>query len=183
MFYKVNKDTLLDIIMRRYNRKSRTKDIDYFIEQQLKQQDDDEMEDYKENQILESPNEKVDEEFEQHSIKENKIIILFYCYSKKVFGVIFKIGEWVIKISGVYLVWIALHFFASQFYIELCVPKTIYGFLVSPFLIATPHCQALRWIVYNGANAINNMWIVMGTWFCSQIMFYTGTNHSITPAT
>jgi hypothetical protein len=168
--------------MRRYNRKSRTKDIDYFIEQQLKQQDD-EIEDYEENQILENPNEEVNEAVEEHTIKENKIIILFYCYSKKVFGVIFKIGEWVIKISGVYLVWIALHFFASQFYIQLCAPKTIYGFLVSPFLIATPHCQALRWIVYNGANAINNMWIVMGTWFCSQIMFYTGTNHSITPAT
>lgn len=169
--------------MRRYNRKSRTKDIDYFIEQQLKQQDDDEMEDYEENQILENANENVDETIEEHAIKENKIIILFYCYSKKVFGVIFKIGEWVIKISGVYLVWIALHFFASQFYIQLCVPKTIYGFLISPFLIATPHCQALRWIVYNGANAINNMWIVMGTWFCSQFMFYTGANHSITPAT
>jgi len=168
--------------MRRHNRKSRVKDIDSFIEQQLKQQDN-EIKEYEENQILDNPNEDVNEEIEEHTIKENKIIILFYCYSKKVFGVIFKIGEWVIKISGIYLVWIALHFFASQFYIELCVPKTIYGFIVSPFLMATPHCQALRWIVYNGANAINNMWIVMGTWLCSQIMFYTNTNHSITPTT
>lgn len=168
--------------MRRHNRKSRVKDIDSFIEQQLKQQDN-EIKEYEENQILDNPNEDVNEEIEEHTIKENKIIILFYCYSKKVFGVIFKIGEWVIKISGIYLVWIALHFFASQFYIELCVPKTIYGFLASPFLMATPHCQALRWIVYNGANAINNMWIIMGTWLCSQIMFYTNTNHSITPTT
>jgi hypothetical protein len=159
--------------MRRYNRKSRVKDIDSFIEKQLKQQDDDTDHENEEivleNQDIEINNDAIEED----AIKENKIIVYFYFYSKKVCGVIFKIGEWVVKISGIYLLWIALHFFASQFYIELCVPKTIYGFLVSPFLMATPHCQALRWIVYNGASAINNMWIVMGTWFCSQIMFYT----------
>jgi len=169
--------------MRRYNKKSRVKDIDSFIEQQLKQQDDETDHENEEIVIEKQATEISNDAVEEHTIKENKIIVCFYFYSKKVFGVIFKIGEWVVKISGIYLLWIALHFFASQFYIELCVPKTIYGFLASPFLMATPHCQALRWIVYNAANAINNMWIVMGTWFCSQIMFYTNTNHSITPAT
>jgi hypothetical protein len=41
---------------------------------------------------------------------------------------------------------------------------------MSPFLTATPHCQGLRWVIYNGANIINNMWIVVGTWLCANIM-------------
>lgn len=156
-------------------RRNRANEIEKFIERQFEEQsDDDEVEFVIENKF---------KNHDEHSIKENSLIINFYFFSKKVFGVIFKIGEWFIKISGIYLIWIALHFFASQFYIELCVPKTIYGFIVSPFLMATPHCQALRWIVYNAASTINNMWIIMGTWFCSQIMFYTNSNHPITPAT
>jgi hypothetical protein len=149
-----------------------------FIEDQFKEQNDD-TDDEEVEFIVESKCKEHDEAVEEHTIKENKIIIGFYFYSKKVCGIIFKIGDWVLKISGIYLIWIALHFFASHIYIELCVPKTIYGFIVSPFLMATPHCQTLRWIVYNAASTINNMWIVMGTWLCSQIMFYTNTNQPI----
>ena len=156
-------------------RRNRDNEIDKFIERQLEEQSDD-TDDEEVEFVIENQD-------EENSIQENSPIINLYFYIKKVFGVIFKIGEWFIKILGIYLIWIALHFFASQFYIELCVPKTIYGFIISPFLMATPHCQALRWIVYNAASTINNMWIIMGTWFCSQIMFYTNSNHPITPAT
>lgn len=149
-------------------RRNRDNEIDKFIERHLEEQSDD-TDDEEVEFVIENQD-------EENSIQENSPIINFYFYSKKVFGVIFKIGEWFIKISGIYLLWIALHFFASQFYIELCVPKTIYGFIISPFLMATPHCQALRWIVYNAASTINNMWIIMGTWFCSQIMFYTNSD-------
>ena len=41
--------------------------------------------------------------------------------------------------------------------------------MMSPFMISTPHCQGLRWIVYNAANIINNMWILIGTWVYSII--------------
>jgi len=75
-----------------------------------------------------------------------------------------------IKVSGIYLLWILLHFTASHLYINLCVPKTIVGFLMSPFMTATPHCQGLRWVVYNAANMINNMWIMFGAWICSTIL-------------
>ena len=75
-----------------------------------------------------------------------------------------------IKVSGIYLVWIFLHYFASHLYIKLCVPSTIIGFLMSPFMTATPHCQGLRWVVYNAANMINNMWIILGSWICSTFL-------------
>jgi len=75
-----------------------------------------------------------------------------------------------INVSGIYLLWIFLHYFASHLYVKLCVPNTIVGFLLSPFMIATPHCQGLRWIVYNAANMINNMWIILGAWICSTLL-------------
>ena len=73
------------------------------------------------------------------------------------------------KIWGVYFAWIALQYSASHLYVKLCVPDTLFGFLMSPFMTATPHCQGLRWVVTNGASMINNMWIVLGGWLCSTI--------------
>ena len=84
------------------------------------------------------------------------------------FQYIYKIFQLFIRISGVYFLWILFHYFASHLYIKFCVPETILGFLISPFLITTPYCVALRWVIQTGANTINNMWIVFGTWFCSQ---------------
>jgi hypothetical protein len=81
-----------------------------------------------------------------------------------------------IKVSGVYLTWIILHYVASHLYVRLCVPKTAIGFIMSPFMTATPHCQGLRWIVYNAANMINNMWIILGTWVCSTILIINHNN-------
>jgi hypothetical protein len=77
---------------------------------------------------------------------------------------------YIINISGIYLLWIFLHYIASHLYINCCVPNTIYGFFMSPFMIPAPHCQGLRWIVYNGSNIITNMWIVLGTWLCSLLV-------------
>ena len=85
------------------------------------------------------------------------------------------------KIFGVYFAWIGLHYSASHLYVKLCVPDTLYGFLMSPFMTATPHCQGLRWVVTNGASMINNMWIVFGGWLCSTI-FSTNVSSAVAPA-
>lgn len=81
---------------------------------------------------------------------------------------LYKLFQLIISISGVYFLWIFLHYFASHLYVKLCVPDSILGFLISPFLITAPYCVGLRWIIQTGANSINNMWIVLGTWFCSN---------------
>ena len=81
-----------------------------------------------------------------------------------------NIFKFIFGVSGIYLAWICLHYFASHLYVNFCVPKTIMGFIFSPFMTATPHCQGLRWVVYNAANMINNMWIVCGTWICSTLL-------------
>lgn len=100
--------------------------------------------------------------------------MLYFENAKLVFNsitsFIYKNIKVFLNISGMYFIWIFLHFFASQLYVKMCVPNTFIGFISSPFYTLTPHCQGLRWLVYNGANAINNMWVFIGTYICSYIL-------------
>ena len=98
-------------------------------------------------------------------------IILSYTY---------KFFKFIFSVTGVYLLWICLHYFASHLYVKMCVPNTVIGFIMSPFMTATPHCQGLRWVVYNAAHMINNMWIICGSFICSTIF---KINPSTTPQT
>jgi hypothetical protein len=103
----------------------------------------------------------------------NSLLNILFNFIKSILNIIYKLIKSFLKISCMYFVWIIMHYFASHLYTKLCVPNNFYGFLVSPFLTSTPHCQGLRWIVYNAANTINTMWILIGTWLCSKIMFYS----------
>ena len=76
----------------------------------------------------------------------------------------------IIKLASIYLLWICLHFIASNLYSELCTHISIMGFITSPFLTLSPQCQALRWVIQTGANTINNMWIVLGTFICTKLI-------------
>jgi len=78
-----------------------------------------------------------------------------------------KIG---LSVYGIYLLWILLHFGATHLYVEYCVPKSWFGLLTSPFLTSTPQCQGLRWIINNGGNQINNMWISIGSWIYIKLI-------------
>ena len=72
--------------------------------------------------------------------------------------------------SSLYLFWIMLHYFSTQMYVYYCAPRGFYGFFISPFLVAAPHCRAIRWIIHNGGNMVDNMWIILGTWLCSKVI-------------
>ena len=72
--------------------------------------------------------------------------------------------------SSLYLFWIMLHYFSTQMYVYYCAPRGFYGFFISPFLVAAPHCRAIRWIIHNGGNMVDNMWIILGTWLRSKII-------------
>jgi hypothetical protein len=78
--------------------------------------------------------------------------------------------QYVYGASSIYLFWIMLHYFSAQLYVYYCAPRGFYGFLISPFLVAAPHCRAIRWIIHNGGNMVDNMWIILGTWLCSKII-------------
>ena len=72
----------------------------------------------------------------------------------------------VFRVVQIYLFWISIHYIAAQLYIHMCVPQTMVGFLSSPFLAVTPHCQGMRWVVYMGGDVIQTMWITLGAFLC-----------------
>jgi hypothetical protein len=78
--------------------------------------------------------------------------------------------RYVYSASSVYLFWMMLHYFSAQLYVYYCAPRGFYGFLISPFLVAAPHCRAIRWIIHNGGNMVDNMWLILGTWLCSKVI-------------
>ena len=69
-----------------------------------------------------------------------------------------------ISLIGVYAVWIVTHYVSSHLYVHWCVPATLIGFILSPFLVPLPYCQALRWAIFNGGSSINAMWVIFGIW-------------------
>jgi hypothetical protein len=71
---------------------------------------------------------------------------------------------------GIYIAWIIIHYGASHFYIYFCVPASILGFLASPFIATSQHCQALRWVIHQGGNSINAMWLIFGTWIAKYLV-------------
>jgi hypothetical protein len=130
-----------------------------------------------ENELtIEEINEEHDKELEKYTPRFDYFLKICYDSFIFIFNFIFKTLKFIIKISGVYLLWISLHYVSSHLYIKFCVPNNLLGFLMSPFMTATPHCQGLRWIVYNAANMINNMWLVLGAWVCSTILIINNNN-------
>ena len=106
--------------------------------------------------------------------QNNKATLCYLSSGIKSFGtyicnVIWSGLKMLFMVSKFYLCWIIIHYVASQLYIKWCTPYSFYGFVISPFLTLTPHCQGLRWVLYNGAGVINNMWIIIGTWMCANI--------------
>lgn len=81
-----------------------------------------------------------------------------------------RVLNFIIINFGIYFLWIAMHFVASHLYVRWCVPASITGLIMSPFLATAPHCYGLRWLVYNGGNSIIVMWSFIGTWLLSCIM-------------
>jgi hypothetical protein len=80
-----------------------------------------------------------------------------------------RILSYVFDITGVFILWIVLHFIAANLYPIFCAELSIFGFVKSIFVAQTPHCIALRWVIYNGGNSINSMWISLGLWITAKI--------------
>ena len=72
-------------------------------------------------------------------------------------------------IIKIYLFWIVIHFVCSNLYCYLCTNLSITGFLISPFIVMSPHCKALMWLTSTSITNINNMWLVLGTWFITKM--------------
>jgi len=94
------------------------------------------------------------------------------CYNKvlEICKNIYPFCKPAIDLFGVYLVWLAVFYICSHLHTMLCVPATIIGFIMTPFLVPSPHCQALRWVIHTGGTTIMSSWLLLGTWCVSYIL-------------
>lgn len=68
----------------------------------------------------------------------------------------------VIMCASVYFAWTFMHYVATLLYARWCTPYSLYGFVLSAFLVSTPQCSALRWMIYNGAAKMTAMLLIFG---------------------
>ena len=73
-------------------------------------------------------------------------------------------------LGGIYIIWIVMHYICAHSYVYWCTPASIEGFISTPFLVMMPHCQAMRWCITNGADAIHTMWIIIGSWGVAKLI-------------
>jgi len=66
---------------------------------------------------------------------------------------------------------ITAHYVSAHLYVWWCVPSGVKGYVMSPFLTLSPHCQFLRWVTYNGGVCINACWVLLGSWLISKFQF------------
>lgn len=74
------------------------------------------------------------------------------------------------KCSSVYVFWIGVHYASAHIYPYFCADLSWTGIIASPFLVIAPHCKAISWLQQTSTLAIQNMWIVMGSWFAAQLV-------------
>jgi len=113
-------------------------------------------------------NEQETQTFEEKPGKS--MLQIFYEYVISAINTIVPALKWLYFISKVYIIWITIHYISCQLYVHYCVPTGITGYLLSPFLVSSPQCKALRWAFYNGGNIIDNMWNYLGVWASTQLL-------------
>lgn len=75
---------------------------------------------------------------------------------------------------SIYVLIISIHYISANLYPHFCTPRTLIGFIMTPFLALSPQCEGLRWIVYNTGIQIRNMWLWVAGYlihFVNQYLF------------
>jgi len=107
---------------------------------------------------------------EENKQLSNGMLQTVYEYVKSATNTTIPVLKWLYFISKLYIIWITIHYISCQLYVHYCVPSGIMGYLISPLLVSSPHCKALRWAFYNGGNIIDNMWNYLGIWCSTQLL-------------
>jgi hypothetical protein len=119
-------------------------------------------------QVRDQEEESVEENFreEKPEVRENVAVTAFKVVKPYLLAVN--------SVAGLYILWMVLHFVSANLYVYYCAHMSLFGFLMSPVLASAPHCRAIRWVLNSGAQSIDAMWIVLGTWVCSKLALIGG---------
>ena len=60
--------------------------------------------------------------------------------------------------------WYILHIVASHLYTKFCVPLTVWGMVIAPFMTTASHCVILRWTITQGGQATVIAWGMLSIW-------------------
>ena len=88
----------------------------------------------------------------------------------KIPSIIWWLFTIIYSLFGYYIMWVALHYAAVHLYPAYCAPFTITGFILSSFMVAAPHCVAMRWMITEGANVIVTMWVAVGAYAIQRMI-------------
>tara|TARA_B000000557_G_scaffold52937_1_gene40755 strand:- start:426 stop:773 length:348 start_codon:yes stop_codon:yes gene_type:complete len=69
------------------------------------------------------------------------------------------------KMGGIYVIYSFLHYTIPHIYTYFCVPKSIFGFFMSPLMAQSPHCIGLRWTLYTVGDNLKTMFALLAGWF------------------
>jgi hypothetical protein len=91
---------------------------------------------------------------------------IFYLFHliKDAISILWWLLTIIVSLFGYYLMWITLHYAAVHLYPTYCAPFTVTGFVLSPFMVAAPHCVAMRWLITEGSKVIVTMWVSIGAY-------------------
>jgi len=78
--------------------------------------------------------------------------------------------SFVCDVLGIYVLWIVIHYICANLYPQFCAENSFWGFIKSVFVSESPHCIAMRWVIYNSGNIIHNMWLSVGVWFSGKLI-------------
>ena len=72
----------------------------------------------------------------------------------------------------IHFFWVSFHYTSTHLYTKYCTPWSLVGVAFSSVMTMTPHCQAFRWCINQGASSINSMWMTLGTWAMGKFAAY-----------
>jgi hypothetical protein len=90
-------------------------------------------------------------------------------FIRVIYGKFNLILKFFYDIAGFFILWITIHFCAANLYYRFCAEPTFIGYIKSIFVAQTPHCIAMRWVIYNGGNIINSMWLSIALWLTTKV--------------
>ena len=59
-------------------------------------------------------------------------------------------------------VWTEVHYASVHGYQYFCVPHSLWGAALSPFLIPAPHCRGLSWLIDISSASVQGVWMSAG---------------------
>ena len=73
------------------------------------------------------------------------------------------------KLTVFIIAWYILHIIAAHLYTKFCVPLTMWGMILAPFMTTASHCIILRWTITHGGHATMIAWGMITVWLSNFI--------------